>query len=391
MRVGVIGGKLQGVEAAYLARKAGWHVIVVDRRADVPALGLCDRFVQWDVSAANDLGRALDGVDLVIPALENDAALACLNRWTRDNKIPFAFDPAAYGISSSKIKSNRLFARAGVATPLAWPGCGFPVVAKPSAGSGSDGVRVFHDPQSLPVHRTKSTERWVVQEFVPGPTYSLEVIGRPGKYVSLQVTDLAMDPGYDCKRVVAPTDLTQTLVRDFEKISVTLADELNLNGLMDVEVVLHKDTLKVLEIDARLPSQTPTAVYWSRNINMVELLGDMFVKGTLSNQPIDQPCRGVVYEHINVSPGRLKVAGEHIMSERGILRVQKEFFGADEAITNYTPGLQEWIATLIICGKNRKDAWEKRNRVVANIRERFALEVYRDATATEQSQGDLCD
>lgn len=389
MRVGVIGGKLQGVEAAYLARKAGWHVIVVDRHAHVPAAGLCDRFVQLDVSAANDLGHALDGVDLVIPALENDLALACLNRWTRDNKIPFAFDPAAYGISSSKIKSNRLFARAGVATPLAWPGCGFPVVAKPSAGSGSDGVKVFHDPESLPEHMNQSAEQWVVQEFVPGPSYSLEVIGRPGQYVPLQVTDLAMDPGYDCKRVLAPTDLTQTLVCDFEQIAVTLANELGLKGLMDVEVVLHQDTLKVLEIDARLPSQTPTAVYWSCNINMVELLGDLFVKGTLNDQPADHPSRGVVYEHINVSPGLLETAGEHIMSDTDALRVPKDFFGADEAITNYTPGRQAWVATLIVCGKNRKVAWEKRNRVVAKIRERFELKRYREATATEQPRGDL--
>jgi pyrrolysine biosynthesis protein PylC len=389
MRVGVIGGKLQGVEAAYLARKAGWHVIVVDRRANVPAAGLCDRFVRLDVTMANDLGRVLDDVDLVIPALENDATLACLNRWTRDNKIAFAFDPAAYGISSSKIESNRLFARAGVATPLAWPGCGFPVVAKPSAGSGSHGVQVFHDPQNLPAHIKQSAGQWVVQAFVPGPSYSLEVIGRPGQYVPLQVTDLAMDPGYDCKRVLAPTDLTPALVRDFEQISLTLAGELGLKGLMDVEAVLHRGILKVLEIDARLPSQTPTAVYWSRNINLVEMLGELFVKGTVSDQPADHPSRGVVYEHINVSPGLLETAGEHIMSDADALRVQKDFFGADEAVTNYAPDRKAWVATLIVCGNDRKDAWEKRSRVVAKIRERFDLTLYRDATAPAQPRGDL--
>jgi pyrrolysine biosynthesis protein PylC len=273
--------------------------------------------------------------------------------------------------------------------PLAWPGCGFPVVANPSAGSGSDGVKVFHDPQSLPAHIKQSADRWVVQEYVPGPSYSLEVIGRPGHYVPLQVTDLAMDPGYDCKRVLAPTDLTQIFVRDFEQIAVTLADKLGLTGLMDVEVVLHQDTLKVLEIDARLPSQTPTAVYWSRNINLVELLGDLFVKGTLNDHPADHPPRAVVYEHINVSPGLLETAGEHIMSATDALRVQKDFFGADEAITNYASGRKAWVATLIVCGKNRKVAWGKRNRVVAKIRERFELTLYRDATATEQPRGDL--
>ena len=45
MLVAIIGGNLQGVEAAYLARKAGCEVLVIDRKPVVPASGLCDRFV----------------------------------------------------------------------------------------------------------------------------------------------------------------------------------------------------------------------------------------------------------------------------------------------------------------------------------------------------------
>lgn len=59
--VGVVGGKLQGVEAAYLARKAGWEVRVVDRRPRVPASDLGDSFAQIDVTVENNLdeiGRA---------------------------------------------------------------------------------------------------------------------------------------------------------------------------------------------------------------------------------------------------------------------------------------------------------------------------------------------
>ena len=35
-KIAVVGGKLQGTEACYLA-KAGWHVIPIDRNKDVPA------------------------------------------------------------------------------------------------------------------------------------------------------------------------------------------------------------------------------------------------------------------------------------------------------------------------------------------------------------------
>ena len=41
---------------------------------------------------------------------------------------------------------------------------------------------------------------------------------------------------------------------------VRIAEGLGLNGLMDVEVMVRDGQPKVLEIDARLPSQTPTAV-----------------------------------------------------------------------------------------------------------------------------------
>jgi pyrrolysine biosynthesis protein PylC len=46
----VIGGNLQGVEAAYLAKKAGWQVWVIDRKAVVPAAGLCDQFNQVNIT-----------------------------------------------------------------------------------------------------------------------------------------------------------------------------------------------------------------------------------------------------------------------------------------------------------------------------------------------------
>ena len=74
MLVAVAGGNLQGVEAAYLAQKAGWDVLVMDRKPKVPAAGLCRSFAQLDMTSEKDLAQALNGVDLVIPALENEHA-----------------------------------------------------------------------------------------------------------------------------------------------------------------------------------------------------------------------------------------------------------------------------------------------------------------------------
>ena len=381
MLVAVVGGNLQGVEAAYLAHKAEWEVLVIDKKPVVPASGLCDRFVKLDVTSKQNWRQVLSGVDLVVPALEEDDALECLRTWTQAEGVPFAFDPAAYAISSSKIKSNRLFFKIGIPAPQPWPECGFPVMAKPSSYSGSKGVAIFNTQEEMkgfdiPGNFTGSL---VLQEFIQGPSYSIEVIGAPGYYTPIQITDLEMDSAYDCKRVLAPTILSSDLCRTFEKLSVDIADALNLQGIMDVEVILNNGELKVLEIDARLPSQTPTAVFWSTGLNLVKMLGELFM---LPDRPTPQikDLRGVVYEHIKVSSSRIEVAGEHIMSGGDPLYVQPDFFGADEAITNFTTGRNNWVATLIISAPDCNQAWEKRNEVIKTISKKFGLDDMCDST-----------
>ena len=378
MLVAVIGGNLQGVEAAYLAKKAGWEVLMIDRKAVVPAAGLCDRFEQVNITVRKDLEQPLKGVDLVIPALENADTLDCLHHWSLNSKTPLVYDPAAYSISSSKVKSGQLFAQIGVPAPMPWPECDFPVLAKPSRGSGSRQVSVFRNSTILTAHQKEFDKPWVIQEYVPGPSYSIEVVGRPGNYVPLQVTDLQMDAHYDCKRVLAPTDLGPSLISEFETISRSIAKKMALKGLMDVEVILHNHTLKVLEADARLPSQTPTAVFWSTGINILEMLADLFLnKSDPIRGAMDAP-RGVVYEHIKVTPNRLEVAGEHLISGVDALNLHQDFFGANEAITNYGPDRPEWVATLIISEGTREAAWQRRKSVIADIRHHFELEGYQD-------------
>jgi len=367
--VAVVGGKLQGVEATYLARKAGWKVRVVDKNDQVPASGLCDSFVQADVTAAQDLSRVLADVDLVIPALEDDDALSFLTGWCRKTVVPFAFDPAAYAVSSSKLKSAQLFSRIGVPAPLPWPDCGFPVLAKPSRGSGSKAVEVFHDVASLKSHFCSPfpPPGWVLQEYLEGSQHSLEVLGVPGNYRVLQVTDLFVDEIYDCKRVVAPTILPPKLVSEFERLSLGIAEALNLHGIMDVEVVLSQAGFKVLEIDARLPSQTPITVFWSTGQNMIHLLGELFTDNSPATPPDPQIMHGTVFEHIRVSAEVLETSGEHIMTQNGPLYLRPDFFGADEAITNFKATKNQWVATLIISASDRDSALAKEERILREI------------------------
>lgn len=371
MRVAIVGGKLQGVEAAFLAHEAGWEAVLIDKKSSVPASGLCRSFYQCDVvKDVSSLRRIIEKVDLIIPALEDVAALRALQKCAADASIPLAYDARAYFITHSKKRSNRLFEKLGIPQPQSWPQCGLPLIAKPSTSSGSQGVSKISTEKELDdfIKRAGSELRgWILQEYVEGPSYSIEVLGSGGHYTALQVTELEMDEHYDCQRVLAPAEIPEWLDRQIKEMALIIAQSLHLKGIMDVEVILDKDVPKVLEIDARLPSQTPTVVYQSTGINMLELLRDIFVTGTMPVIPEVKASRGVVYEHVRFSPSGLEFLGEHIMGEADSLEVVPDFFGADIALTNFNLPSSPQVATLITAGESRKQAWLKREQAIENI------------------------
>ena len=380
MRVAVVGGKLQGVEACYLAHQAGWEVAVIDKDPCAPASGLCDDFVCSDIVREPEaLSRVIRDVDLIIPAMEDLEGLPCLVEVAARIDIPLAFDQNAYATASSKKESDHLFYHLGLHAPRPWPDCRLPVIVKPVASSGSKGVMKIADREALNAFLQKnSLLQWIVQEYLEGPSYSLEVVGLEEQCITLQPTGLEMDATFDCKRVVAPVDLSTGLDQEFRAITSTLAETLHLNGAMDVEVIRHEDHLKILEIDARLPSQTPTVVERSTGINMLELLRDVFLESRLPEICPTVPERGVVYEHIRVWGNHLEVSGEHIIAEAGPLHMEDDFFGADTALTNFSsPGLP-WVATLIVSDTSREKAWKKRCRVIRAIMGACELSRYDD-------------
>ena len=79
MRLGIIGGALQGMECALLARDAGYRSIVIDRRPNAPALSLCDEPLVMD-PAADPEGAAsvFEELDYIIPACEDTGLLDAL-------------------------------------------------------------------------------------------------------------------------------------------------------------------------------------------------------------------------------------------------------------------------------------------------------------------------
>ena len=51
MRLAIVGGALQGMEAAYLSKRAGYETVVIDRKIDCPnVMILCFKVVNFAFS-----------------------------------------------------------------------------------------------------------------------------------------------------------------------------------------------------------------------------------------------------------------------------------------------------------------------------------------------------
>jgi 3-methylornithine--L-lysine ligase len=127
MLIAVIGGKLQGVAAVYLAQKADWQTVVSDKNPDAPAARLCDQFIEFKFSCENPIPLYDPEIDLILPAIEDETVLSLLQIWAQMDDIPLAFDSEAYTVSSSKIKSDMLFQKMKLPALKPWTGCNFPV------------------------------------------------------------------------------------------------------------------------------------------------------------------------------------------------------------------------------------------------------------------------
>lgn len=218
----------------------------------------------------------------------------------------------------------------------------------------------------------------VIEEYVAGPSLSLEVVAHGGRTEVLQVTDLEFDRAYDCKRVTAPVAGSPAMLAAFDEMARRLAAGVRLDGVMDVEVMIRDDEPRVIEIDARLPSQTPTVVLYGSGINIVELLVEAFVGGELPG--CDRTARqAVVYQHVSVADGRLDVLGEHVLSSARPLSWWPGFGGADDCLTDFAPGAAQWVATTISLAPELAAAREKAGDVVRAMADEHNLHLLPEA------------
>ncbi|MCQ2078878.1 MAG: 3-methylornithine--L-lysine ligase PylC [archaeon] len=380
MIIGIVGGILQGMEAVYLCKHAGYTSLVIDRNPNAPAMSISDRKEVCDVVKEEARAREIfSQCDAVIPAVEEIEVLETLDRVLGEMDIPFLFDIRSYKTSCSKEKSNELMSRLGTPIPQPWPECGFPIIVKPSCQSGSIGVSAVNDEeerQRAPKVVEKLGDTPIKQEFVHGKSVSIDVIGNGTSARSYVTTEVILDSNYDCKQVLCENRVLPEEDRIlFEKIGKDLGEGLGLNALMDVEAIYTKKGLRVLEIDARIPSQTPACICAATGINLLEELVCSKL-GRESGKVAHDGC--AIYEHYIVRGDNLCTCGEKEFSHVENPVYVEGFFGADEAITDYRSGKAEWRCTVIHTGKDFQDALWKKKQFITSVMESCDLDEYID-------------
>jgi pyrrolysine biosynthesis protein PylC len=375
MKLLVAGARLQGVEAIYLGHKAGLTVTAIDCDPLAPGASLADCFLAEDLMDWPRIKPYFEAADVILPAVENQDVLNQIKKYSQRIDTPVLFDWNAYAISHSKLKSNTLFETSHLPLPARYPDCDFPVIIKPDGLSGSKQVRLAYTTKEVEAFQADHPgESFVIQEFLEGPSYSLEVVGNGQTSFPLVITEVIVDRHWDCKRIAAPAVLPPEIKTQMTAIAETLSGVLPIDGIFDIEVIDHHGTLKLLEIDARLPSQTPIAVYHATGFNMVSAMITL-----KQGQPLTLPsgCRShCLYQQIAVHDGKIDVLGEGIMSRCSGLQIIPHFFGAEEAITNYRPGSLNWQAIVIILGDTPQDAQNHFSDFIHTLKQIPGMENY---------------
>jgi pyrrolysine biosynthesis protein PylC len=389
LRLCIVGGALQGIEATYLAREAGIETVVVDRWQSAPALSLADEphvldVVQEPVAAL----RLFDSCDAVIPTNDDPETLAFLGKLFRRTRVPLLHDFKAYETGSSKICSNRFLGEIGMPLPRPWPECGCPAIVKPSIEGSISRVSRVDWPDQVPAAISKARDRdgdYVIQEFVEGPIISIEVVSDGSEPIPLVTTETSIDENYDCKMVISPFQEEKFDFKRFEDIGTMIALGLDLRGIMKVEAIVSGGITKILGIKAGIPTQTPTAVYQSSGLNVISMLIDIFVKGI---SPSRAPTRDRVctYEHLIFDQGILYSLGEGVIIGKngtGHLEILKNWFGFDQVITDYHRNSQKWVAMAMCIGDDLKEVRRKRIKALNQVMDKSGARKHIDSTTVK--------
>lgn len=334
----IVGAGIEQVPVIRLAHGMGIAVTAVDGNPDAPGLALADRGEAIDLRRVEDivaLARA-QGCRCVLPApigaflttvgavnealglrgISLDAARRCVDKALFDATLRAAGIPVAE-TRHAEAPEEILRAAAGM---------GFPLVLKPSRGSGSRGLLVASDQAelehelawhlaaraALPVPQES-----LVQRFIPGHEVGVDAMMSAAHYCPLAIRDKELTPppfrlGY---AYLAPTTLAPEAQVAVNAAVGAAAHALGLSDcLLHADVILDPDGQPwVIELAGR-PSGFHIATRMLPRLLGYDPLRAMILHSLEIDEP--EPPRGapvaVILRMLRAEPGTLVAAVEGI-------------------------------------------------------------------------------
>lgn len=176
----------------------------------------------------------------------------CLDKWTLVSAIDDAVPVPRTDVGGATVDRT---------------GWAFPVIVKPRRGSGSRGVRVVERAEEL---GEGVGSEWLIQEYLPGSEYSLDVLASHGGEVRAVVPRVRL-------KIDSGIAITSRTVHDprLEELGRRAVESIGLTGVANVQV--KEDTRgvpRLIEINPRFPGTMPLTV--ASGVNMPRLaLGEL--------------------------------------------------------------------------------------------------------------------
>lgn len=153
----------------------------------------------------------------------------------------------------------------------------FPAILKPRRGSGSRGIRLLRSPEELA--RENRSDAWLIQEYLPGQEYSVDVLATSAGQVVATVPRERM-------KVDSGVAVASRTVDDEELKSAAraVAEAIGLTYVANIQFRRRADgTPALLEVNPRFPGTMPLTVAAGVNmpqLSLANLLGQPIPEGS---------------------------------------------------------------------------------------------------------------
>lgn len=235
------------------------------------------------------LGATYDIAGITGFAGDDESVSATVGKLCRYFDLPGP-NPASIERCCDKFTQRKLLAEAGVSVPAyrvaanetdvkcAAAEIGLPVILKPAVGSGSMGVRLCRNVHELTEHMTyllggqhawRSSPKILVEEFVHGPHYTVEIMGN--EIIGVGILDFGPPPNFVYRQFTYPAMLTDNQHGNIADVSRSCLRALGLGwGPTNIELRWTNRGPVVIEVNPRLPgSPTPELVQLAYGVDVV--------------------------------------------------------------------------------------------------------------------------